>query len=250
MRKPVMAGNWKMNKTRDEALQFIYTINQSLPTSTEVESIIFAPEIFLRCLVKRQGNELKIGAQNIHYADSGEFTGELSPVMAKTTGVTHVLIGHNERRKYANETDESVNLKVQAAFKHDLIPVLCCGETEFEYDNNTTEESLKRQITIALNGVQKSNVENLIIAYEPVWAIGTGKRATSEVANNEAKFIRSIVASLYDVQTSEKVRILYGGSVSTDTVTGYISQSDIDGCLVGKASLDPASFIQLVKACL
>lgn len=247
MRKPVMAGNWKMNKTRDEALQFIYAVSDKLPSSDKVESIICAPAIILRDLVKRQGNNLKIGAQNMHYAEKGAYTGEISAAMLTSTGVEYVIIGHSERRSYFNETDETVNLKVKAALANGLKPILCIGETLEEREANDTNEVLSRQLSGALKDVSSEALKNVIIAYEPVWAIGTGRVASTAVAEEATKYIRQLVKELYCAVCADEIRILYGGSVTTATVTELMSQPDIDGCLVGGASLDSNSFVELCE---
>lgn len=247
MRKPVMAGNWKMNKTRDEALQFIYAVSDKLPSSDKLDSIVCAPAIILRDLVKRQGDNLKIGAQNVHFAESGAYTGEVSPVMLASTGVEYVIIGHSERRTYFNETDETVNLKVKAALAHGLKPIVCCGETLEEREANKTHEVLDRQIKKALEGLTSNDLDNLIIAYEPVWAIGTGKVASNEMAEEACGYIRGLLESLYCPKCASKVRILYGGSMSPKNVSELMAQPNIDGGLVGGASLNPDSFLELCQ---
>ncbi len=248
MRKPIIAGNWKMNKTRDEALQFIYAINQEVPESSVVDTVVCAPAILLRCLVKRQGENLRIGAQNMHYAENGAFTGEIAPITLETTGVQYVILGHSERRAMFNETDEAVNLKVHAAFKHDLLPIVCCGESLEQRENGTTNDVLDVQVVKAFENVNAVDAKRVVIAYEPIWAIGTGKTATSEMANETCGYIRSVVERLYGKEVSEAVRIQYGGSVSPKNVDELLSMEHIDGALVGGASLDPASFLTLVKA--
>ncbi len=245
MRKPIIAGNWKMNKTRDEALQFIYAVNQSVPSNDEVETVVCAPSIVLRCLVKRQGTDLRIGSQNMHYAENGAFTGELSPLMLKATGVEYAVIGHSERRAMFNETDESVNKKLVTALKHEITPIVCCGEELEERENGTTNDVVKAQVEKAFEGVSASDAEKVVVAYEPIWAIGTGKTATAEQANETCSYIRSVLKDLYSATVAESVRIQYGGSVNAANVKEIMSQSDIDGVLVGGASLDPESFITL-----
>ncbi|MDE6656252.1 MAG: triose-phosphate isomerase [Anaeroplasmataceae bacterium] len=245
MRKPIMAGNWKMNKTRDEALEFIYAVSDKLPNSSQLDSIICAPAIILRDLVKRKGNNLKIGAQNVHFAESGAYTGEISPAMLTSTGVEYVIIGHSERRAYFNETDETVNLKIKAALKNDLKPIVCCGESLEERETNQTHAVLDRQITKAFEGVDHNDLPNIVIAYEPIWAIGTGKVASPEMADEACGYIRSLIAKLYCPNCAEDMRILYGGSVSTSSVSELMAQPNIDGGLVGGASLKADSFIEL-----
>ena len=250
MRKPVMAGNWKMNKTRDEALQFIYSVNNELPSNKKVESVICAPAILLRCLVKRQGNELRIGAQNMHYAESGAYTGEISPKMLETTGVSYVVLGHSERREMFNETDEAINKKIVAALAHDITPLVCCGETLEQREANQVEEVLGTQIRAAYANLPAEDVAKTIIAYEPIWAIGTGKTATADVADETCGFVRSVIRDMFGNDVAEEVRVLYGGSVKPSNIEELMSKENIDGGLVGGASLEAESFLKLVKACV
>lgn len=249
MRKPIMAGNWKMNKTRDEALQFIYAVNEAIPSNEQVETVVFAPSIILRDLVKRQGDNLKIGAQTCHYLDNGAFTGEISPLMIKSVGVSYCLVGHSERREYYNETDKDVALKVAALINNGITPILCIGETLEARESGKTEEVLRNQLHIDLENVSIADLEEVVIAYEPIWAIGTGKTASPEIAEASCKFIRDYIAQAYNKKVADGIRILYGGSVKPSNVNSFIKESDIDGCLVGGASLDPASFIELCNAC-
>ncbi len=242
-----MAGNWKMNKTRDEALQFVYAVSEKLPDSSKLDSIICAPAIVLRDLVKRQGENLKIGAQNMHYAESGAYTGEISPLMLTSTGVEYVILGHSERRAYFNETDETVNLKVKSALAHGLKPIICCGESLEEREGGATHTVLERQIKAALKDVKEKELVDIIIAYEPIWAIGTGKVASAEMADEACGYIRSLVKELYSASAAEEIRILYGGSVSTKSVSELMAQPNIDGGLVGGASLQIESFIELCQ---
>ena len=239
MRKPVMAGNWKMNKTRDEALQFIYAVNNELPSTDKVESVICAPAILLRCLVKRQGSELRIGAQNMHYAESGAYTGEISPKMLETTGVSYVVLGHSERREMFNETDEAINKKIVAALAHDITPIVCCGETLTQREQGVTIDFIRQQIKIAFLDVTAEQAATAVIAYEPIWAIGTGKVATTEQAQEVCAAIRVCIGEIYDEATAEAIRIQYGGSVSAASAPELFAQPDIDGGLVGGAALKP-----------
>ena len=250
MRKPIIAGNWKMFKTRDEALRFIYAVNNEVPSLEEVDSVICAPFTVLRCLVKRQGENLRIGAQNMHFEESGAFTGEIAPDMLTSLGVTYVIIGHSERRAMFNETDETVNKKLHAAFNHGLVPILCVGEYLEDRESGQTEAVIEKQIVKDLEGLTPEQVKELVIAYEPIWAIGTGKTATSEVANETCGSIRKLVAKLYSEEVAEAIRIQYGGSVKTNNIDELMAQSDIDGALIGGASLDPENFIYFTKAAL
>lgn len=248
-RIPVIAGNWKMYKTRDEALQFIYAVNQEMPSRDEVETVICANDVLLRDLVKRQGESLKIGAQNMHFAENGAFTGETSPLVLETTGVAYVIIGHSERRAMFNETDETVNLKVHSAIKHDLTPIVCVGESLEIREAGTTNEVVKNQIIKAYANLSDKDALSTIVAYEPIWAIGTGKTATPEQAEETIKAIRDVLASLYG-EVASKIRILYGGSVNAKNVDALLAKENIDGALVGGASLDVSSYLTLVKAAL
>jgi len=248
MRKPIIAGNWKMFKTRDEAINFILQVNEKMPSNELVDSVICSQFTVLRCLVKRQGDNLKIGAQNMHFLDEGAYTGEVSALMLKSIGVSYVIIGHSERRAMFNETDETCNLKVKKAFEVGLLPILCCGESLEQRETGKTEEVLKNQIVKDLEGLAKEQVEELVIAYEPIWAIGTGKTATSQVADETCGYIRSVVAELYGKDTAEKVRIQYGGSVKTSNIDELMSMPNIDGALIGGASLKADDFIKLVNA--
>ncbi|PKK92770.1 MAG: triose-phosphate isomerase [Tenericutes bacterium HGW-Tenericutes-6] len=247
-RRPLIAGNWKMYKTKDEAHAFIYAVNLEVPDKEIVESVICAPAIFLRDLVKREGENLRIGAQNMHYAQEGAFTGEISGAMLKSYGVDYVVIGHSERRAYYNETDETVNLKLIAAVNSDLTPIVCVGESLEIREKGTTNEVVRKQIEKAYLNVDEEKALKTVIAYEPIWAIGTGRTATPEQANDTIKAIREVLVKLYNVEIAEQVRILYGGSVNPKNVDSLLATSDIDGALVGGASLDPNSFLTLVKA--
>lgn len=247
MRKPIIAGNWKMFKTRDEALSFIYAVNDKMPSIDKVDTVVCAPFVVLRCLVKRQGANLKIGAQNMHFEEHGAYTGEVAPEMLTSIGVTYVIIGHSERRAMFNETDESVNKKLYAAFSHGLTPILCVGEHLEERESGKTEEVIKNQLVQDLSGLSKADVKELVIAYEPIWAIGTGKTATAEVADETCGFIRQTVAELYDNETAEAMRIQYGGSVKVNNIEELMKKPNIDGALIGGASLIPEDFIYFTQ---
>ena len=248
MRKPIIAGNWKMNKSRDEALQFIYNVNTNLPSKDFVDSVICTQSPILRDMVKRQGDNLRVGAQTMHYLDTGAYTGEVSAVLLKDIGVEYVVIGHSERRAYYNETDETVNKKVHHAYNHGLNPIVCVGESLEVREANETDQFVKEQVVKALKDLTADQVKVLVIAYEPIWAIGTGRTATSEMANDTIKAIRKVVEGLYDSETAESLRIQYGGSVKPANIDELLSMSDIDGALVGGASLDAKSFLALVNA--
>lgn len=239
-----------MYKTKDDALAFIYAVNLEVPDKDVVESVICAPAIFLRDLVKREGENLRIGAQNMHYAEEGAYTGEISSGMLKSYGVDYVVIGHSERRAYFNETDETVNLKVLTAVKDNITPIVCVGESLDTREAGTTDAFVKIQVEKAYLNVSKEDALKTVIAYEPIWAIGTGRTATPEQANETIVGIRQVMEGLYGSEVSSSIRILYGGSVNTKNVESLLAMSDIDGALVGGASLDPNSFLTLVRAAL
>jgi len=247
-RKPVIAGNWKMYKNRDEALSFIYQVNEKVASINIVDTIICAPYIYLKDLVKRQGDNLKIAAQNMHYLDEGAQTGEISAGMLKNIGVEYVIIGHSERRAYYNETDNSVNLKVKKAIETNIVPIICVGEELDIREKGLTDEVVKKQIINAYDKIAKEDVSKTIVAYEPIWAIGTGKTATSKQANDTIIEIRKVIASLYGKEVAENLRILYGGSVKPENIKELLATSDIDGALVGGASLNVESYLKLVEA--
>ncbi|WP_182201257.1 triose-phosphate isomerase [Paraliobacillus salinarum] len=249
MRKKVIAGNWKMNKVSAEAEQFVADTKNKVPSSDKVESVVCAPFPYLQTLVKESaGTDLAIAAQNMHYEDNGAFTGEVSPAMLKDIGVTYVVLGHSERREYFAETDETVNKKTHAAFNHGLTPIVCVGETLEQRESNQTMDLVADQVKKALANLSEEQVKATIIAYEPIWAIGTGKTATSEQANEVCTHIRKVVAESVSSDAAEAVRIQYGGSVKPANVDELLAQSDIDGALVGGASLEADSFLKLVEA--
>lgn len=248
MRKPIIAGNWKMNKTLGEAKLFVQEVKGSIPASSEVDAVVCAPALFLESLVSEaSGTDLKIGAQNVHFEENGAFTGEISPVALADLSVTYVIIGHSERREMFAETDETVNKKVHAAFKHNLLPIMCCGETDSEREANQTNQVVKGQVEKGLAGLTDEQVKNMVIAYEPIWAIGTGKSSSSADANEVCAYIRQVVAEMFFSEVAEAVKIQYGGSVKPANIKEYMAQSDIDGALVGGASLEPASFLALLE---
>lgn len=239
-----------MFKTRDEALAFIYKVNEAVPAQEIVDSVICAPFTVLRCLVKRQGENLRIGAQNMHYEEQGAFTGEIAPNMLTSLGVEYVIIGHSERRAMFNETDESINKKLHAAFNHGLTPILCVGEHLEERENGQTESLLHEQLTKDLAGLSEDQVKKLVIAYEPIWAIGTGRTATPEMADETCGYIRSVIAELYGADVAEEIRIQYGGSVKVNNIEALMSKPNIDGALIGGASLVPEDFIYFTNVCV
>lgn len=249
MRKPIIAGNWKMHKTLSEAKSFLEEVNGLVPSKEKVESVVCAPALFLESLVEVSKNyDVEIGAQNMHFEENGAFTGEISPVALADIGVKYVILGHSERREMFNETDEGVNKKTLAAFKHHLIPIVCCGETLEQRESGQTNELVGNQVKKALAGLTDEQMKQTVIAYEPIWAIGTGKSSTAEDANEVCAHIRSVIADQFSKEVADAVRIQYGGSVKPGNIKEYMDQPDIDGALVGGASLEAASFLQLLEA--
>ncbi len=246
MRKPIIAGNWKMHKTIAKALEFVNEVKDRV-NNDKVEAVICAPFTLLKDLKQAtKGTNIKIGAQNMHFEEKGAFTGEISPLMLKELDMDYVVIGHSERRQYFNETDETVNKKVLKALEVGIDPILCVGETLEEREAGNTKDVCKVQVEKALENVSKEDLAKVVIAYEPVWAIGTGKTATSEDANDVIAYIREVVANLYG-ELANEVRIQYGGSVKPSNVAEIMNQSDIDGALVGGASLEANDYVELVN---
>ena len=247
MRRKVIAGNWKMNMLPDETIKFIDEI-APLVKDTENEVILCVPytDLFY-ALLTAQNTNIKIGAQNMHWEEKGAFTGEVSGKMLKAIGVKYVIIGHSERRQYFAETDETVNKKINAAFENNLNPIVCVGETLEQREEGKTEEIITNQTRLALEGLTNEQVKNTIIAYEPIWAIGTGKTATSEDANNSIKAIRKEIEKNYGKEVAEEVIIQYGGSVKSQNAKELFTTSDIDGGLVGGASLKVEEFSKIVN---
>ena len=249
MRKPIVAGNWKMYKTFDEAVDFVEEIQQAIPSPEKIDAVICASALYLPTLVvAAEDSSLAIGAQNMHFEDEGAFTGEISPAMLSNIHVDYVVLGHSERREMFNETDEAVNKKVRAALNHGIVPIICCGETLEEREAGSTESKVAGQITKALEGFTAAEVEHMVIAYEPIWAIGTGKTATADDANAVCGSIRAVVENLYGKDTADKIRIQYGGSVKPENIEELLTKEHIDGALVGGASLEVASFMKLLEA--
>jgi triosephosphate isomerase len=247
MRKAIMAGNWKMNNTIEEAVKLVEEL-KPLVRGANCDVVICPTFVCLDAVLKAvKGSNIKVGAQNMYFEEKGAFTGEVSPVMLQKMGVDYVVIGHSERRQYFNETDESVNKKLKAAFNHTLVPILCVGESLEQRETNITEEIVGNQVKLDLEGLTATEVETLVIAYEPIWAIGTGKTATDEQANEVNAFIRKTVAGLYGQEVADKTRIQYGGSVKPSTIKAQMAKSDIDGALVGGASLVASDFAAIVN---
>lgn len=247
MRRKVIAGNWKMNMLPNEAIEYIDSLSK-LVKDSENEVILCVPytDLFY-CLMSAQDTNIKIGAQNMHFAEKGAYTGEVSGQMLKAIGVEYVIIGHSERRQYFAETDESVNKKIKAAFENELKPIVCVGETLEQREAGVTNEIITTQTRLALEGLTNEQVENTIVAYEPIWAIGTGKTATSNDANEAVKAIREEIKRIYGADTADKVIIQYGGSVKSSNAKELFETSDIDGGLVGGASLIADEFAKIVN---
>lgn len=245
MRKSIIIGNWKMNKNLSETLNFIKEIEPKCK-HLNMDAGVAVPFIYLK-EAKKNAKNLIIAAQNCYFEDSGAFTGEVSVNMLKDIGITHIIIGHSERREIFHETDELINQKNKAILEKGLIPIVCCGETLAQYNKKETLKVVYKQLEKAYKDISKELVEKSVIAYEPIWAIGTGKTATAEIAQNICKAIREKISKLYDNETAQKIRIQYGGSVKPDNIEELLSQPDIDGALVGGASLEGSSFIQLIE---
>ncbi len=247
MRKKVVAGNWKMNLTKTETISFIKEIKQSCDVEgTEV--IFFVPDInILPALEEVKGTNINIGCQNMHFADKGAFTGDISGDMLLDVGIKYVLVGHSERREYYKESDEQVNLKVKKALEKGIVPVLCVGENLDQREDNITKEVVRIQIKKGLKDVSNQDLEKVIIAYEPVWAIGTGKTATALQADEVCREIRETIKEIYNESLAKNISILYGGSVNKDNAMEIFAMEDIDGGLVGGASLK-ADFSQVILA--
>lgn len=247
MRTPIIAGNWKMYKTVKESVEFAQQIADKAEIEG-VESVVCAPFTSLPALVEAlKGTSIKIGAQNMHWAENGAFTGEISGGMLKELGVEYVIIGHSERRAYFAETDDTVNKKVRAAFQYGLTPIVCVGEKLEEREAGRTKEVCRTQTLAALDGLTAEQAGKVVVAYEPIWAIGTGKSSTASDAGEVIAYIRGQIAERFGRDAADRVRIQYGGSVKPDNIREFLRQPDIDGALVGGASLEPASYIQLIE---
>ncbi len=248
-RKKLIAGNWKMNKTSAEGVALVREIVTAVGKQADVEIVVCPPFTALESVGKAlEGSEVKLGAQNVHHEASGAFTGEVSAAMLRSLFATHVILGHSERRTYFAENDEFINKKVLTALKNQLKPILCVGETLAEREAGSTLKVVQTQTERGLEGVSKDQAATLVIAYEPVWAIGTGKVATTEQAQEVHAFIRGLLVKLFGDAIAQKVRILYGGSMKPANAPELLAQKDIDGGLIGGASLEARSFVDLVNA--
>ena len=249
MRKPLVAGNWKMNKTVEQATLLVADMLPGLEAVRTVDRVLCPPFTSLMVVSGMlAGTEVGLGAQNLHWEESGAYTGEVSPLMVKEF-CKYVIVGHSERREYFGETDQGVNFKVKSAFANDLLPIVCVGETLKEYEDGRTKAIVADQVNKDFEGIDSAIAEKLIVAYEPIWAIGTGKAASPEQANDVIKnVVRNSLATLFGGEIAEKIRILYGGSVKSHNAGEFFSQSDIDGGLIGGASLKPEDFVKIVES--
>jgi triosephosphate isomerase len=247
-RMPFIAGNWKMNKTVREAVDLVRDLKTSLSGAKGVEVAVAPPFTALFAVHKEiEGSPIRLAAQNLYWEEKGAFTGEISPIMLKEVGCHYVIIGHSERRQFFGETDETVNRRIKAALAHSLKTIFCIGETLQEREGEKTFSVIERQIEGGLKGLGDQEIRNMVIAYEPVWAIGTGKTATPEQAEEIHRFIRRKLEKLYSREVSEEIRIQYGGSVTPENIRGLMDQPNIDGALVGGASLKADSFSKIVR---
>jgi triosephosphate isomerase len=247
MRIPIIAGNWKMNMNLKETTQFVNDLKEQV-ANTDVEVVICPPYTLLYTLKElTKGTNIKIGSQNMHWEEKGAFTGEISPLMLNDLDIEYCIIGHSERRQYFGETNESVNKKIISALKYGIKPILCVGETLEERNAGETERLIKTQISEAFKGINEQDAIKIVVAYEPIWAIGTGETATPEQANSVIAYIREILKGLYNEAISEEIRIQYGGSVKPNNIVDLMDQDDIDGALVGGASLKAESFSEIVN---
>lgn len=248
MRRPIIAGNWKMNETIDQSLDLATKLKSQVAKVNDVDIVVCPPFTSLFAVGKTiRGTNISLGAQDIHWEEKGAYTGEISPGMLIDVGCRYVIIGHSERRQFFTETNQSVNRKVKATLKFGLTPIMCVGERLEERERGVTEGVVREHITRGLESLSREEVLKIVIAYEPVWAIGTGKTATPDQAQEVHSFIRKLLSELYDEVTASKVRIQYGGSVKPDNIFDLMREEDIDGALVGGASLDARSFAQIVK---
>ena len=246
-RRPLIAGNWKMFKTCSEAVEAAGQLVKLVAMTSDID-VMIAPQFTALAPVSDvvRGSRVSLGAQNLFWETEGAYTGEISPVMLVSVGCEYVIIGHSERRQYFDETDETVNKKIKAAIKNDLIPVLCVGESEKERESKETFSVLDKQVKKGIEGFSSDDLETLVIAYEPVWAIGTGKTASTDQAQEAHQFLRSVLEKSFGNMLAKSIRILYGGSVKPNNIAELMAMPDIDGALVGGASLDPETFSKIV----
>lgn len=247
MKRKILVGNWKMNKTIAETIDFVSKVNNKALEVAKDEIIVgVAPSFICLPILKKLGTGIITFAQNVHFEDSGAFTGEVSPVMLEEIGVTASLVGHSERRQYFGETNETCNKKMKSLEKHGFNSLYCVGETLTEYEKGKTKEVVKKQVLEGIAGLSKEYISRLTIAYEPVWSIGTGKNATKEIASEVCGYITDVISDKYGKEVGESVYVLYGGSVKPNNVKEYVNDENIDGALVGGASLKADSFIEMI----
>jgi triosephosphate isomerase len=246
-RLPLFAANWKMHKTLREAKIFFEDLLGMLPLKLDCEVAIFPPFPLLHQAFQWASGRLALGAQDVFWEAEGAYTGEVSPVMLKDAGCSYVLVAHSERRRYFGESDTTANKKILSALEHGLKPILCVGETLEEMESRKTKDVVKRQVFEGLQNFRLSDASNLVLAYEPVWAIGTGKADTPEQSNQTIGFIRSLLSEMFGYHEAQKIRILYGGSVKPENIAPFMAQPEIDGALVGGASLSAESFSRIVQ---
>lgn len=248
MRRPIVAGNWKMNKTIEESISMAIGLKRKFYTFSEADIVLCPPFTALAKVYDEiMDSSIMLGAQDVYWEEEGAWTGQISPNMLKDVGCRYVIIGHSERRMHFGERDEDVNRKLKVLLMHGMVPIMCIGEKIEERDNGMTNEVLKKQLTRGLKNLVKDEVMRIVIAYEPVWAIGTGRTAMPQQAQDAHKFIREFIGHSYDKEVFSKVRILYGGSVQPDNIARLMAQEDVDGALVGGASLDVNSFTEIVQ---
>ena len=246
-RKKIIAGNWKMNMTPSEAVKLVETL-KPLVVNDEVDVVFCVPAIDILPVVEAaKGSNIQVGAENMYFEEKGAFTGEISPNMLTDAGVKYVVLGHSERREYFAETSETVNKKMLKAFEHGITPIMCCGETLAQREQGVTMDFIRQQVKVGFQNVTADQAKTAVIAYEPIWAIGTGETATADQAQEVCKMIREVIAEMYDAPTAEAVRIQYGGSMNAGNAAELLSKDDIDGGLIGGAALKP-DFGQIVNA--
>ena len=246
-RKKIIAGNWKMNMTPSEAVKLVETL-KPLVVNDEVDVVFCVPAIDIIPVVEAtKGTNIQVGAENMYFEEKGAYTGEISPAMLVDAGVKYVVLGHSERREYFGETNEDVNKKVLKAFEHGITPIMCCGETLTQREQGVTMDFIRQQVKVGFQGVTADQAKTAVIAYEPIWAIGTGKSASVEIAENCCRIVRDQVRVMYGDEAAENVRVQYGGSVKPNNIVEYMAQPDIDGALIGGASLKADSFIEIIE---
>lgn len=246
-RKKIIAGNWKMNMTPSEAVELVNTL-KPLVANDDVDVVFCVPAIDIIPVVEAaKGSNIQIGAENMYFEEKGAFTGEISPAMLTDAGVKYVVLGHSERREYFAETSETVNKKMLKAFEHGITPIMCCGETLEQREQGVTMDFIRQQVKVGFLNVTADQAKTAVIAYEPIWAIGTGKSASVEIAENCCRIVRDQVRVMYGDEAAENVRVQYGGSVKPNNIVEYMAQPDIDGALIGGASLKADSFIEIIE---